>query len=75
MELVQRYAAVGWIYAKLVAFGAAVAAGCCSTSKLGFYALSSSKNCTIVLLEAGQASPCLFGFEAGEGKLRLSSPF
>ena len=46
-------------------------AGCCSTSKLGSCALSSSICCTIVLLEAAHAPPCLCRLEAGVEKLPL----
>ena len=58
MSLVQSIAAACLVVANLGVVGAAVAAGCCSTSKFGFYALSSSIYCTIVcLLEAGQGFP------------------
>ena len=69
MKLLQSYAAACLYCAKLGAVGAAVdAAGYCSTSKLGFYALSSSICCTIALLsEAVLASPFLCSLKAGEG--------
>ena len=48
-KLVQSVAAASWVGTKLDAVGAAVdVAGCRSTSKLGYCALSSSKDCTIV---------------------------
>ena len=60
------------VYTKLVVVGAAVdVAGCCSTSKLGSCAPSSSIWCTIALLEAARAPPCLCKLEAEDEKFPL----
>ena len=66
MKLLLVLSAARLVYTMLVVVGAAVdAAGCCSTSKLGSCALSSSIWCTFVLVEAAHAPPCLYRLEAG----------
>ena len=70
VKLLLVLAAARLVCTKLVVVGAAVdVAGCCSTSKLGSCALSSSIWCTIDLLEAAHAPPCLCRLEVGDEKL------